>query len=105
LTDLNSTFAALGDTTRRAILCQLSNGEVQLSVLADAFEMSQTAVSKHVKVLENAGMLVIEKRGRSRHCRLDARVLKEASDWIDQYQSFWLQQFDNLAVFLKDEKN
>jgi len=98
--NLDATFAALGDGTRRAILERLMQGEVRLSDLAEPFEMSQTAVSKHVRVLNNAGLLVVEKRGRTRHCRLNARVMKDASDWLANYQSFWTQQFDNLAQHL-----
>lgn len=98
--NLDATFAALSDGTRRAILERLMQGEVRLSDLAEPFEMSQTAVSKHVRVLNNAGLLVVEKRGRTRHCRLNARVMKDASDWLSNYQSFWTQQFDNLAQHL-----
>ena len=98
--NLDTTFAALSDETRRAILAQLMLGEARLSDLAAPFEMSQTAVSKHVRVLSNAGLLVVEKRGRTRHCRLSAGVLKEASDWLADYQSFWTRQFNNLAQVL-----
>ena len=98
--NLDTTFAALSDETRRAILEQLMQGEARLSDLAEPFDMSQTAVSKHVRVLSNAGLLVVEKRGRTRHCRLNARVMKDASDWLADYQSFWTQQFDNLAQHL-----
>ena len=97
---LDTTFAALSDETRRAILAQLMQGEARLSDLAEPFEMSQTAVSKHVRVLSEAGLLVVEKRGRTRHCRLNARVMKDASDWIADYQSFWTRQFENLAQHL-----
>ncbi len=97
MANLDTTFAALSDETRRAILGQLMLGEARLSDLAAPFAMSQTAVSKHVRVLSNAGLLVVEKRGRTRHCRLNAGVMKEASDWIDDYESFWIQQFANLA--------
>lgn len=98
--NLSTTFAALGDETRRAILQRLSEGETRLSDLAAPFDMSQTAVSKHVRVLSDAGLLVVEKRGRTRHCRLNAGVMKEASDWLADYQSFWTGQFDNLARHL-----
>ena len=100
--NLDATFAALGDGTRRAILQRLMQGEARLSDLAEPFEMSQTAVSKHVRVLSSAGLLVVEKRGRTRHCRLNARVMKDASDWLANYQTFWTQQFDNLAQHLAD---
>ena len=75
-------------------------GEARLSDRAEPFAMSQTAVSKHVRVLSNAGLLVLEKRGRTRYCRLNAGVLKDASDWLAGYQSFWTQQLDNLAQHL-----
>jgi DNA-binding transcriptional ArsR family regulator len=97
MTDLDTTFAALSDSTRRAILAQLIQGETALADLAAPFEMSQTAVSKHVRVLSSAGLVIVEKRGRTRHCRLDASAMKEASDWLANYQSFWAQQFENLA--------
>lgn len=101
--NINTTFAALSDETRRAILLQLMQGEARLSDLAAPFDMTQTAVSKHVRVLSNAGLVVVEKRGRTRHCRLNAsgmRGMKDAFDWLSDYQSFWTQQFDNLAEHL-----
>jgi DNA-binding transcriptional ArsR family regulator len=98
--NLDAIFAALSDETRRAILQQLMHGEARLSDLAEPFDMTQTAVSKHVRVLRDAGLLVVEKRGRTRHCRLDAGVMKDASDWLADYQSFWTHQFDNLAQVL-----
>ena len=97
---LDTTFAALSDATRRAILARLSRGETRLSDLAEPFEMSQTAVSKHVRVLSNAGLVRVEKRGRTRHCRLNAGAMKEASGWLEDYRSFWTQQFDSLARHL-----
>jgi len=103
MVNLDTTFAALSDETRRAILEQLMHGEARLSDLAEPFDMSQTAVSKHVRVLSNAGLLVVEKRGRTRHCRLNASVMKQASDWLAEYQSFWTTQFDNLARHLNGE--
>ncbi len=103
--NLNSTFSALGDGTRRAILAQLMQGETRLSDLAVPFNMSQTAVSKHVRVLSDAGLLIIEKRGRTRHCRLNAEPMKQATDWMIDYQAFWTQQFDNLALYLATEED
>ena len=97
---LDSTFAALSDGTRRAILQRLMKGETPLSDLAKPFDMSQTAVSKHVRVLSDAGLLIIEKRGRTRHCRLNAEPMKQATDWLTEYQAFWSYQFDNLAHHL-----
>ena len=101
--NLDTTFAALSDGTRRAILQQLMRGEARLSDLAEPFNMTQTAVTKHVRVLSDAGLLIVEKRGRTRHCRLNANVMKAASDWLADYQSFWTQQFDNLAQHLIGE--
>ena len=101
---LDTTFAALGDETRRAILARLTQGETRLSDLAEPFEMSQTAVSKHVRVLSNAGLVQVEKRGRTRHCRLNAGAMREASAWLDHYRSFWTQQFGNLARHLEGQE-
>lgn len=99
---LNQTFAALSDDTRRAILAQLMEGEAPLSELAKPFDMSLTGVSNHVRVLSEAGLVIVEKRGRTRHCRINAPALKEASDWLDDYRSFWGRQLDNMALVLKD---
>ena len=101
--NLDTTFAALSDVTRRAILQQLMQGEARLSELAEPFDMSQTAVSKHVRVLSNAGLLTVEKRGRTRHCRLNAEPMKQATDWLADYQAFWTLQFDNLAQHFATE--
>jgi DNA-binding transcriptional ArsR family regulator len=67
--------------------------------------MSQTAVSKHVRILSDAGLLIVERRGRTRHCRLTAEPMQTAANWLIDYQSFWLQQFDNLAQHLAGEKS
>lgn len=98
--NLDTVFAALSDGTRRNILAQLKHGEARLSDLAAPFDMSQTAVSKHVRVLSDAGLLIIEKRGRTRHCRLNAEPMKQVTEWLEDYQSFWMDQFDNLAMML-----
>ncbi len=103
MANLSTTFAALGDETRREILAQLAHGEARLSDLAEPFDMSQTAVSKHVRVLSNAGLVMVEKRGRTRHCRLNASAMEEPAAWLDNYRSFWTQQFESLAQHL-DEK-
>ena len=102
MTSLDATFAALSDETRRRILAQLTHGEAKLSDLAKPFEMSLTAVSKHVRVLSNAGLVQMEKRGRTRHCRLDASALKQASEWLADYRTFWRQRFENLAQHLDE---
>lgn len=94
---LDNTFTALGDVTRRAIVARLADGEQTLSSLAEPFDMSQTAVSKHVRVLSDAGLVIVEKRGRTRHCRLDAAPMKEAIDWLKYYEAFWNDKFASLA--------
>ena len=97
---LDATFSALGDATRRAIVGRLLAGELPLSKLAEPFNMSQTAVSQHVRVLSDAGIVRVEKRGRTRHCSLDAATMKDAADWLRTYEAFWSQQFDALEAFL-----
>lgn len=101
MSDLDATFAALSDGTRRAILATLMEGETRLSDLAVPFDMSQTAVSKHVRVLSDAGLVVVEKRGRTRHCRLNAAAMKDAADWLSDYRSFWTAQLDGLSNYFK----
>jgi len=103
--NLDATFSALSDGTRRAILGRLMQGETRLSDLAEPFNMSQTAVSKHVRVLSDAGLLIMEKRGRTRHCRINAKPMKVATDWLIDYQAFWTQQFDNLAQHLAGKRD
>ena len=102
---LDTTFAALADPTRRAIIARLASGEASLSALAEPFDMSLTAVSKHVRVLNDAGIVVVEKRGRTRHCRLDPAPMKSASDWLEHYREFWMARFDALADYLSEERN
>lgn len=105
---LDAVFSALGDPTRRAILAQLAEGESRVSELAAPHEMSLPAISKHLKVLETAGLISRERDGRVIRCNLDAGPLREAADWIDQYRVFWEGQFDQLARYLertsKDEE-
>ena len=98
---LDSTFAALADPTRRAILARLSAGEASVQDLAKPFNMSLPAVSKHLKVLEKAKLI---RRGRTaqwRPCYLNAEPLKAASDWMEQYRKFWEESFDRLDEYLK----
>ena len=99
---LNSTFAALADPTRRAILERLSVGDSSVTALAEPFEVSLPAISKQLRVLERAGLLVQEKDGRVRRCKLEARPMKEAVDWIAQYQPFWEAKLESLASYLED---
>jgi DNA-binding transcriptional ArsR family regulator len=97
-TALDGVFGALSDPTRRAIVARLATGEAPLSELAAPFDMSQTAVSKHVKVLMAAGLVAQEKRGRTRYCRLERRPLQAAGGWISSYAEFWEGQLDSLAA-------
>lgn len=99
---LDLTFAALGDGTRRSILARLAHGEAALSELAEPFDMSQTAVSKHVRVLSDAGLVRVSKRGRTRYCRLEAVPMKQAAEWLETYQKFWEDHFDALAQYLEE---
>ena len=99
---LNQTFTALGDETRRAILAKLLEGETSVSELAMQHDMTLTGVSNHVRVLNEAGLVIVEKRGRTRHCSIDPTALKDASDWLDDYRSFWVRQLDNMAEIMKD---
>ena len=102
MTDLNRTFTALADGTRRAIVARLARGETPLSDLAAPFDMSLTAVSKHVRMLSDAGLITVEKRGRTRYCRLEATPMKDVADWLEDYRVFWEGQFDALARHLKE---
>ena len=97
---LDVTFAALADPTRRAILTRLAEGEATVSELAAPFEVTLPAVSKHLRVLERAGMLKQERDGRVRRCQLNAAPLREAAAWIDRYRRYWQDQLDALAEFL-----
>lgn len=104
MTDLDQTFAALSDSTRRAIIARLALGEAALSDIAAPFDMSQTAVSKHVRVLSEAGLVTVSKRGRTRYCTLEAAPMKAANDWLEVYQRFWGDSFDALARHIEGEK-
>jgi DNA-binding transcriptional ArsR family regulator len=99
---LSSTFAALADPTRRAILARLALGETSVTELAEPFEMSMPAVSKHLKVLERAGLIARGREAQWRPCRLDAGPLKEAAGWIEEYRRFWEQSLDRLDKYLRE---
>lgn len=99
---LSTTFAALADPTRRAILARLAAGEMSVAELAAPFEISAPAVTKHLKVLENAGLISRSRQAQWRPCHLEARPLREAADFIDQYRQFWEQSFDRLDTYLKE---
>jgi DNA-binding transcriptional ArsR family regulator len=98
---LDATFAALADPTRRAILARLVSGDVSVKELAAPFAMSQPAISKHLKVLERAGLIVRSKQAQLRPCTLKAQPLKDAADWIEHYRRFWEQSLDRLDEYLK----
>jgi DNA-binding transcriptional ArsR family regulator len=98
---LSSTFSALADPTRRAILARLSTGEASVTDLAKPMKMTMPAVTKHLKVLQKAGLIRQERRAPWRPCYLVASPLKEASDWVEQYRKFWEQRFDRLEAYLK----
>jgi len=97
---LSTTFAALADPTRRAILARLSSGEAAVTELAEPFEMSLPAVSKHLKVLERAGLIARSREAQWRPCQLDAGPLKDVADWIEHYRRFWTESFDRLDDYL-----
>lgn len=99
--ELDATFGALADPTRRAILARLARGEAMVTELAEPFAMSLPAISKHLRVLESAGLLRREIDGRVHRCRLHAEPMKDAVAWIEHYRGFWEAQFDSLARFLE----
>ena len=101
---LSNTFAALADPTRRAILARLATGEASVTELAEPFEMSMPAVSKHLKVLERAGLIARGREAQWRPCRLDAAPLKDVAGWIEHYRRFWDQSFDRLDAYLLELK-
>jgi len=98
---LSETFAALADPTRRAILARLALGETSVTDLAEPFEMSLPAVSKHLKVLERAGLIARGREAQWRPCRLEPGPLKEVDDWVEHYRKFWEQSFDRLDEYLR----
>jgi DNA-binding transcriptional ArsR family regulator len=99
---LNTIFAALADPTRRAILARLALGETSVTELAEPFAMTLPAVSKHLKVLERAGLIARGREAQWRPCRLDATPLKEVADWVDRYRDHWEERFDRLDDYLRD---
>jgi DNA-binding transcriptional ArsR family regulator len=101
---LDSTFGALSDGTRRGILERLGRGDATISDLAEAFQMTLTGIKKHVRVLEGAGLVITEKVGRVRRCRLGPRRLEEETDWIAQYRKMLESRFDRLGEFLERTK-
>ncbi|MFY9552324.1 MAG: metalloregulator ArsR/SmtB family transcription factor [Thermoanaerobaculia bacterium] len=98
---LSTTFAALADPTRRAILARLTSGEASVTELAEPFEMTLTAVSKHLKVLERARLIARGRQAQWRPCRLEAGPLKDVAGWVEHYRRFWDESFDRLDVYLR----
>jgi DNA-binding transcriptional ArsR family regulator len=101
---LDATFQALADPTRRAILAALARGQASVSDLARPYRMTLPGVMKHLRVLERAGLVTQRKIGRSRRCRLVARPLKDAGDWISRYRKFWENQFDAPERYLVQDQ-
>jgi DNA-binding transcriptional ArsR family regulator len=101
---LSTTFAALADPTRRAILARLALGETSVTELAEPFAMSLPAVSKHLKVLERAGLIARGREAQWRPCRIEARALKDIDDWLERYRAFWAESFDRLDTYLHELK-
>jgi DNA-binding transcriptional ArsR family regulator len=99
---LSATFAALADPTRRAILGRLARGESSVGELAAPFKMSLPAISKHLKVLERAGLVARTREAQWRPCKLRAKPLKEVANWLEHYRRFWEEQFDRLDDYLKE---
>jgi DNA-binding transcriptional ArsR family regulator len=99
-TQLDAVFSALADPTRRAIVAQLAKGEVSVNQLSLPRRMSGPAVTKHLKVLESAGLIARSKRAQQRPCRIIPRPLKEATDWMEQYRTLWEQRLDRLEDYL-----
>ena len=99
---LSVTFAALANPTRRAILARLASGECSVTELAEPFEMSMPAVSKHLRVLERAGLIARGREAQWRPCRIEAAPLKEVADWTERYRAFWEERFDRLELYLQE---
>lgn len=101
---LDDTFAALADPTRRAIVARLARGEAGVMELAEPFAMSQPAISKHLKVLERAGLITRSREGQRRPCRLEPRPLRELDAWLDRYRELWEERFEALDGVLEELK-
>jgi DNA-binding transcriptional ArsR family regulator len=101
---LDATFAALADPTRRAILARLATGEASVTELAEPFAMSQPAISKHLKVLERAGLITRGREAQRRPCRIEARPLAEADAWLERYRQIWEANFQRLDGLLEEMK-
>jgi DNA-binding transcriptional ArsR family regulator len=106
---LSATFSALADPTRRAILARLASGESSVTELAEPFDMSLPAISKHLKVLERAGLITRSREAQWRPCRIEPEALKGVDDWLERYRRLWEERFDRLDDYLRElqgkEKN
>jgi DNA-binding transcriptional ArsR family regulator len=102
---LSATFAALADPTRRAILARLASGECSVTELAEPFDMSMPAVSKHLRVLERAGLIGRRRQAQWRPCRIEAGSLKEVADWTEHYRHIWEDRLDRLGTYLQQMKS
>ena len=102
---LTQTFAALANSTRRAILARLAKGEATVNELAEPFNMSLPAISKHIKVLENAGLIIQGQKAQYRPCTIDVTPLKEISTWTEQYRHIWETSFDRMDKYINQFKN
>lgn len=102
---LDATFAALADPTRRAILARLAKGEATVTELVAPFKMSQPAISKHLKVLEKAGLISRGRDAQKRPCRIEAKPLAEANEWLENYRALWEANFERLDDLLEEMKN
>lgn len=98
---LSTTFAALADPTRRAILARLASGECSVTELSEPFDMSMPAVSKHLRVLERAGLIARGREAQWRPCRIEAAPIKEVADWAERYRALWEARFDRLDTYLQ----
>ena len=102
---LSTTFAALADPTRRAILARLASGECSVTELAAPFDMTMPAVTKHLRVLERAGLIARRREAQMRPCRLEAAPLKEVAEWAERYHAIWERRLDNLEAYLQELKS
>src|SRR5882757_7141332 len=103
--NLNKAFAALADPTRRAIIARLATGEATVNELVEPFDMTQPSISKHLKVLERAGLISRGRVAQTRPCRLEAAPLKEVANWLERYRNLWEERFDRLDAFLQSSKS
>jgi DNA-binding transcriptional ArsR family regulator len=98
-------FQAIADPTRREIIDLIATQSLPVNEVANRFEISRPAVSKHIKILNECGLVVIQKKGRKRYCRADVRKLKKVSDWANKYQKFWTKKLDSLEALLNEQNN